>query len=478
LIFGNYEEATEFFSTIVEEMSAMFVEAGTNRNKFLLAWKEMGGRDTFINGLINSTRILNAIIVRLKEAFAKVIPPVAVESAVKLTAAFERATVSIAEALGIDNIADSLKEEVDEVTEGLEGADGAAKGLGGTMKTIAEMAQLVIRGDYGNGAARKTALEELGYSYETVQNKVNELLGCSFRYTAMSEEEADAAMALANANSEASQSLDEEAKVVVDVNNTILNLSSTFKGLVAIAELIAYAIGSVARVGARIFKYVFKLGDGILGLTGSLGDLIVSVKDFIIENDILYTILNGLADLIGGVLSPIINVFTSLMDALSSRQNPISEFIGKLIDGLATLTSIDFAPIFKKAFDTVNTTIQNFITKISDGIKNVISFVSQIEIVQTIAMAIGGAFLGAATGIKTLWNTLKKGPATAFSSIKNFYNQTVSWIKSVEFPSLNLNFETFINTIKDFGKNDIIEPAIRAFTFISEKAKEFGSVLV
>lgn len=478
LIFGNYEEATKFFSTIVEEMGKLFVSAGENRNEFLAEWKELGGRNSFINGLINSSRILNAIITNIREAFARVIPPVAVESAVKLTAAFERATVSIAEALGIDNIADSLKKEVDEVTEGLEGADGAAKGLGGTMKTIAEMAQLVIRGDYGNGAARKTALEELGYSYETVQNKVNELLGCSFRYTAMSEEEADAAMALANANSDASQSLEEEAKVVVDVNNTILNLSSTFKGLVAIAELIAYAIGSVARVGARIFKYVFKLGDGILGLTGSLGDLIVSVKDFIIENDILYTILNGLADLIGGVLSPIINVFTSLMDALSSRQNPISEFIGKLIDGLATLTSIDFAPIFKKAFDTVNTAIQNFITKISDGIKNVISFVSQIEIVQTIAMAIGGAFLGAATGIKTLWNTLKKGPATAFSSIKNFYNQTVSWIKSVEFPSLNLNFETFINAIKDFGKNDIIEPAIRAFTFISEKAKEFGSVLV
>lgn len=46
-------------------------------------------------------------------------------------------------------------------------------------KTIEELAKEVIAGKWGNGTARKTALEKAGYDYEAVQAKVNELLGVS-----------------------------------------------------------------------------------------------------------------------------------------------------------------------------------------------------------------------------------------------------------------------------------------------------------
>ena len=43
-------------------------------------------------------------------------------------------------------------------------------------KSVTEIAKEVIAGKWGNGAARKTALEKAGYNYTEVQNKVNELL--------------------------------------------------------------------------------------------------------------------------------------------------------------------------------------------------------------------------------------------------------------------------------------------------------------
>ena len=43
-------------------------------------------------------------------------------------------------------------------------------------KTIEELAREVIRGDWGNGTDRKTRLTNAGYNYDAIQNRVNEIL--------------------------------------------------------------------------------------------------------------------------------------------------------------------------------------------------------------------------------------------------------------------------------------------------------------
>ena len=47
------------------------------------------------------------------------------------------------------------------------------------QKSLEEISQAVIRGDYGNGEERKQKLEAEGYNYNEVQAKVNEILGVS-----------------------------------------------------------------------------------------------------------------------------------------------------------------------------------------------------------------------------------------------------------------------------------------------------------
>lgn len=57
----------------------------------------------------------------------------------------------------------------DRVNEILQGKPSTPK------KSIDELAQEVIRGDWGNGSDRRKALESAGYDYDAVQNRVNEL---------------------------------------------------------------------------------------------------------------------------------------------------------------------------------------------------------------------------------------------------------------------------------------------------------------
>ena len=45
-----------------------------------------------------------------------------------------------------------------------------------SKKSIDELAREVIRGDWGNGSARRKALENAGYDYDAVQDRVNEIL--------------------------------------------------------------------------------------------------------------------------------------------------------------------------------------------------------------------------------------------------------------------------------------------------------------
>ena len=62
---------------------------------------------------------------------------------------------------------DAVQNRVNEI---LEGAPSAPK------KSIDELAREVIRGDWGNGSARRKALENAGYDYDAVQDRVNEIL--------------------------------------------------------------------------------------------------------------------------------------------------------------------------------------------------------------------------------------------------------------------------------------------------------------
>ena len=77
------------------------------------------------------------------------------------------------------------------------------------------IANKVIRGDYRNSdTGRFEKLTEEGYNYCRVQNRVNELLGDSFRYT---QEQIDAQDKLVKTQDKTTESIEEEADAVVEL---------------------------------------------------------------------------------------------------------------------------------------------------------------------------------------------------------------------------------------------------------------------
>ena len=177
----------------------------------------------------------------------------------------------MAEAIGLGDIADEAvddaKKTVDDVYSEIE-------------KAVDEKAKEVIQGKYGNGDDRKAALEAEGYSYQLIQNRVNEMLNNAFRYAItegdykkMSEvlglvfdETAEGAEAAGEAIANASEAADKSTPTAVKILNT-------FKGLVSVIDLVKSAFSA--------FKQVFidplrtgrlpKILSNILTLTSNWG---------------------------------------------------------------------------------------------------------------------------------------------------------------------------------------------------------------
>lgn len=193
----------------------------------------------------------------------------------------------------IDNYIKPFGERIKGMATGITEVKETVEDTTEAAEDLLEMANRVIRGDYGNGQVRRDQLEELGYSYERIQNKVNELLGCSFRYEIEEEEVADAADG-------ATDSLNKQADAMgkLDKKYTILeNLQRFAAGMSKIIELGKYMGETLYdvfenRIMTALPK-VLEVGAGALGEFGEeLGELI----DWVIEFDLYGKTLNGFLD--------------------------------------------------------------------------------------------------------------------------------------------------------------------------------------
>ena len=167
LVFGNYEEATEFWTAIYTSVEGVINIVSKFRNRILETWKVLGGRDDLIEGFANLWKILGKILEPVADLMDKTsgFSDYLGDKVADLSRRFKEWTGDLAEFFGIvDETAKPAAEAVETVSEAVE--------------DLTELAKLVIRGDYGNGEARREALEAEGKSYERIQNKVNELLGC------------------------------------------------------------------------------------------------------------------------------------------------------------------------------------------------------------------------------------------------------------------------------------------------------------
>ena len=440
LIFGNYEEAKTFYSALVEDMYTIFVEANDNRNTFLEGWKE-AGQVPFLNGLINSLKIVAHFVHLVNEGVKGFVENSGLAGFLtSLSLGFHSLTVRLGESLGVEGLATSIDEiagaakdvlgiedeAVEKVKDGIEAANEVKEVVG----DVAELAGKVIRGDFGNGTARRSALEALGYSYEAVQNKVNELLGCSFRYRDAEGKEITMDQALAASKVEVKEAMSGVGEEAEQTEESVNNLQSTFNGAVAILKIFGNAISAVIRVGAGVVGYIFKFGEGIVGITGSLGDLLTSVADYIDKNDLIFKGIKSVADAIADFLAPSLEKFVDLMDSLANRTNPfvkkLEEMRGNIENFAGSIQIFGDNSLFSK----IKTNLQNSFGKLGEDISWLFSYISNAKIFEKamggIAVAIGA--IGKAYSLaSSIFNGKKidiiDNENSIFGAIQKWYNE-------------------------------------------------------
>ena len=106
ILFGDFDEATELFTSISNWLGALISDSADARNSFLQMWKDLGGRSELVRGLGNIFQALVKVIGQVVSAFREVFANASAEGLYRMTKAFADFTEKL---IITDNFADKLE---------------------------------------------------------------------------------------------------------------------------------------------------------------------------------------------------------------------------------------------------------------------------------------------------------------------------------------------------------------------------------
>lgn len=213
IIFGNYEEAKKMWTDLANDLYDIFAGGTDDRNNFLEqvfgannasidenAWSKL-----FQNG-IGGDAFKNAVSETAKAHGIAIDEMIAQEGDFQATLKKGWLTV--------DLVKETLAKYNGEVVTSTENVNDK-------LAEFNDLATKVIKGNYGNGAARKKALEEAGYDYAQIQGMVNKVLaGTQLTVEDLTEEQLKAV----GATDEQTKTLQELAKQAEETGTPLNDL--------------------------------------------------------------------------------------------------------------------------------------------------------------------------------------------------------------------------------------------------------------
>lgn len=101
LLFGDFNEAREMFTSANDVLGGMLTESANRRNKMLQQWNRLGGRDVAIEGITNAFRALMNILTPVGKAFREVFPRQTGRGLYELTVMFRDFTEGLIAGKGV-----------------------------------------------------------------------------------------------------------------------------------------------------------------------------------------------------------------------------------------------------------------------------------------------------------------------------------------------------------------------------------------
>lgn len=154
------------------------------------------------------------------------------------------------------------------------------------------------------------------------------------------------------------------------------NLKRTFKGLFAVLDIIKQAVTAVFNAVGSLLGGVGDLGAGILGVTGTFGDWLVKLDEFIKQGDVFNKILGTIVSVIKTVATAIrdfvkvvaekiafpgFELFHSLLERLHTRMSQIGDAAGGMKSSVSSafeamgnaLANCQFMQLLRAIWDAV-----------------------------------------------------------------------------------------------------------------------------
>ncbi len=320
ILFGNFEEARNLWTSINDVLQGIIQKSTEARNNLLSGWKDKGGRDELIKALGNIWNFISKIASTIGTAFREIFPPMTVNKLLDITKNFERLT-------------ESLK---------------------------------------------------------------------------MSDK-------------------------------TVNNLKNTFKGLFAIFDIIFQVLQVIIIPIKQILSFLPAFGGGVLNITGNLGDLIVSLDNFIKNSKIFVKageaiayVIKNIGQVIGWIIEKIGDLFESLAK-FSHRNKDVQNSVTDTNKHLVNM---------QNAMSTTQTVAE----KMANGISNAFRKIGESQFAKGLAK-----FL---TGIGHTFLVIADALGVALDKIgESISKLSVSDIMSAGFiATMIANIKTIFKPFKDIGE--------------------------
>lgn len=427
ILIGDFEEAKDLLSEVSETIGNVIGEAAQARNDLLSGGLSSGWKQLLNQGIADEAGYIESIQ----------------EVARKSGDAFDKMVADS------DNFSDALKKGLQEGVISSETLSDAVHNLRDKMTGMSqeerkaagytsEMVEQIEKLDEGlkNGSVSMDEFTEKILKPSGRENLIqsiwNAAKGLMSVITPIKEAFRDIFPPMTSeqlyAFTEALRNLTERMKLS---ETTSENLKRTFKGLFAVLDIIKQAVSAVFNAVGSLLGGVGDLGAGILGVTGTFGDWLVKLDEFIKQGDVFNKVLGIIVSVIKTVATAIrdfvkvvaekiafpgFELFHSLLERLHARMSQIGDAAGGMKSSVSSafeamgnaLANCQFMQLLQAVWDAVKAIAGGIADAMGKVGSSLISSIGNADFSGVIDLLNGISFGAIAVGITKFVGAIKE----------------------------------------------------------------------
>lgn len=480
LIFGDAEQSTKLWTDLANDLYEVFAEGGNERNDYLE--RLMGKQsDALTEAQWKTVAETTTATDTLKQALMETAKAhgVAIDEMINDETSFEQSLSKGWLTSGI--LSETLKKFTDDTVESTED-------LTSKLDEYKKIASDVIQGNYGNGAARKTALAEAGQDYATIQGIVNKMLAgteitiedlgdAQLKSIGYTDDQVAALRELAKQAEETGTPLNE---LIEGLNKpsgrdlVVESFSNVLHGLMGAIEAVKSAWSEA--FPTPTVERVYSILEAINKFTQKL--VLTDENSEKLKNTLrgLFDVLGIVTDIVSKLGNGAFKILSAIMGDVHVNVLDYTEAIGKNLT--ATRKWIRENETLNKIIDTVVNTVIKWVQSIK-------KWISEHQIVTKIAQTLNTIFTTmvsvvtkAATAVSKWWKSFTGMPAvqTAIEKFKELFFELLEKGKE-RLDDFGPKVQEFFENFKGFDNLDFSSVSSLFTSFTDAADSGLGNVI-